>query len=198
MSTPRFLQAIPSYIRFTPAEAARKIRLLSRKIEDMGDDFSEAALVEYEIELTEAILKEREKPRHEASPTQRPIPATKTDSWRPLRPSKWPSDRLPQIDFWISDDTPILVLSDRWVLATDWELQWVIYRRSGKRWRAEGFPTCLGSLLWYLEHWVDHVTPEALAEVRSWPRGPFSKWRTSTIPPGDTAGTGQQQEKAIA
>ena len=185
MTTPIFIRDIPSYIRFTPAEAARKIKLLSRKIEDMGDQFSEAALAEHEIELTEAILRDRENAVREGSPIPKPVPTVAPASCTGLRPGKWPSEELPRVEFWTSEDTPILVLSDRWVLATDWELQWVLYRRKGKQWRAQVFPTSLGSLLWNLEH--TDVSPEALATVRSWPKGHFSRWRTSICSHGNGA-----------
>ncbi len=46
-------------------------------------------------------------------------------------------------------DRPLFSLSPRRILATDDELQWVVYERRGKSWRAVAFPTIKETLVRY-------------------------------------------------
>lgn len=177
---PVFVRDIPSYIRFSPAEASAKIALLNAYIRAVGDSFSEAALVDYEEEVTKAIVKARKKAVRDESKLPSPIPPPRAASCTGKIARK-PLSRAPlSVPNWSAQDTPILRLSDRWVLATDWELQWVLYSRKGQQWRAQYFPTSTQSLLWYLQHEVPDCDPEALATIRGWPRGHFNRWRIAT------------------
>jgi hypothetical protein len=55
----------------------------------------------------------------------------------------------PVIDgaIWTPSDRPLFALRPRWHLATDDELQWIVYRLAGGQWRAVSFPTTRKSLL---------------------------------------------------
>src|SRR5262245_18227378 len=91
------------------------------------------------------------------------------------------SKRLPEADFegapWQSSDVPIVKLRDRWILATDLELQWIVYRRTRPdRWTATCFPSRKETVLRALRERVsdkygtyEGVDSNALAEIQSWP-----------------------------
>jgi hypothetical protein len=63
-------------------------------------------------------------------------------------PSTAPAAR-PTIDgaIWTPTDRPLFGLRPRWHLATDDELQWVVYRLAGGQWRAASYPTTRTALL---------------------------------------------------
>lgn len=168
-----------SYVRFSPEEVAHKIRLLNEYIHALGDGFSQEKLEEREREVNREILASRASPKgplHEAPPLPVPRPTSGTASCRPPEPEKQPLNGLSGVKNWTAADIPLLWLSDRWLLATDGELQWVLYRRQGSRWVAEVFPTHTDNLIWHLSR-VPDLDPEALAKIRGWPRGHFNQWR---------------------
>ena len=88
---------------------------------------------------------------------------------------------------WTPSDPPLFRLRDRWHLATDDALQWVLYRRRGQQWHAVSFPTTQAALLAMIRHHaasregtLDGIDPAALTTIRGWPDGPFRRWLAST------------------
>ena len=77
-------------------------------------------------------------------------------------------------------------------MATDDELQWVVYRLAGGQWRASSFPTTRASILRTLRERVadsyasfDGIDPAALTTIQAFPDH-FGDWlrqqeRTTTV-----------------
>ena len=114
-----------------------------------------------------------------ASPAPTPPPTRKRPPHTPKRGSK----RLVQGTPWRAPDTPLFPLRDGWHLATDRELQWIVYRRRGSRWVAFGFPTSKAAVWMYLREYVsdrfgtlEGVDPAAVSVIRSWPGHLFRHW----------------------
>ena len=136
-----FIRDIPSYITFKGEDLATKIKRMSEYIRELGDSFTEDKLVDFEKTINIEIWE-----RHGRSKRLPYQPPTETASCRPLKPLGTYLNRLPLVEFegakWRSTDRPFLKLADRWILATDDELQWIIYKREKKdRWEAVKFPT---------------------------------------------------------
>jgi hypothetical protein len=71
-------------------------------------------------------------------------------------------------------------VGERVILATDDELQWVFYRRQGKKWRAYAFPTTMATverrLRWAERDWGTVILPGVREAVAAFP-GHFSRWK---------------------
>ena len=72
-------------------------------------------------------------------------------------------------------DTPILQLNDRWRIAHDGEVQWVLQERKGKAsrkssgWRGRSFNRRRHALERSIREHTDSVDPAALAIIAEWP-----------------------------
>ena len=76
-------------------------------------------------------------------------------------------------------DTPILNLTPRWRIATDFDLQWILQRREGKEWHGVYYCTTRKGLLRVIREEIGTLdTPEgkiALDGVSTWPEH-FVDW----------------------
>lgn len=162
---------IPSYITFEGDDLAYKSERMSEYIRELGDNFTEEKLVDFEAAINIEILGP-----HGGSKLLPHQPPIETASWGPLKPLGAYLYRLPLVEFegakWRSPDRPFLKLADRWILASDDELQWIIYNREDKaRWRAVKFPTAKESLIRFLRD-KEIPIPDTLA---TWPDH-YSNW----------------------
>lgn len=107
-----------------------------------------------------------------------PPPKPKTPPRTPRKPGKRMVSGAP----WPSSDVPLFSLRRGWHLATDYDLQWIVYRRRGARWVAFCFPSHTAGIFSNLREYAsdrygtfDGLDPAAMATIRSWqPR--FSDW----------------------
>jgi hypothetical protein len=77
-------------------------------------------------------------------PPRRSAKLSRANAGLPARQSK---RRLIEGVPWLPSDRPLFRLRDRWWLATDDQLQWVLYRLRGQQWQAVSFPTTRKALL---------------------------------------------------
>ena len=68
-----------------------------------------------------------------------------------------------------SGDMPLLPLSDRWRVAHDGRLQWIVEQRRGRRWRGRRFHVERDALLRSIAEMCGPVEPAAVATIRAWP-----------------------------
>lgn len=167
-----FVRDIPSYITFKGEDLATKIKRMSEYIRELGDSFTEDKLISFEIEISGP---------HGHSKLLPHQPPNETASWGPLKALEHHLNWLPEVAFegakWRSSDRPFLKLADRWILASDDELQWVVYNREDKvRWRAVRFPTSRDTLVMFLRD--KHLAIPN--EIHSWPDH-YSKWLEEQI-----------------
>jgi hypothetical protein len=146
---PRNPRPIPRYVRLTPPQIAAKITALIRYVEEHGRQ----APPEFEAQLTASVI-QAAKPTadtlpdpstNEPGPAPQPVPAL--GKGMTAAPSLDPSKIGPPVvdmegaELRPKTDRPLLKLRDGWLMATDYELQWQVYHRRGKRWVAITFPT---------------------------------------------------------
>jgi hypothetical protein len=72
------------------------------------------------------------------------------------------SQRRPRGDF------PIIAINDRWRIADDGAIQWIIQRRAGKTWRGDKFLNVRKHLLTWLRR-LEILTSEVEVEVMKLP-----------------------------
>ena len=102
------------------------------------------------------------------SETGETLPEVPQDSFRGSRRPPKPSQTLFDGDVWTPTDRPLFAIGKGWVLATDDALQWIVYRRQGKRWTAVRFHCEQGALLRSIKEKIEDPYPEALAKIQSW------------------------------
>ena len=162
----------PSYVRLTPEKTRNKISLLCQYIRDRGVE----GLEDYEEAVTESL----NRGVHGPSPVYTPHPPHETPSCTTQNGLDRPSKRLSSVDLegsdWKSKDRAFLKFTDRWLLASDDELQWVLYHRKGSQWKAARFPTTRETLLTAIRERIpEGISPEALQQIQSWPDA-FRHW----------------------
>ena len=76
-------------------------------------------------------------------------------------------------------DKPILTLTPRWRVATDYDLQWVLQRRRGKKWEGVHYCTTRRAVQRLIREEIGTLgTPEgetALDALSTWPEA-FADW----------------------
>lgn len=156
----------PSYIRLPPEKVRIKISLMCRYIREYGVE----GLEDYEWYLTWKL----NKGVHESSELYPYQGTPSPNSCTPPKGFYAYSSPLPSVDLerakWSSKDIPLFNLTNRWLLATDYECQWIIYHRRGTQWKAVVFPTSTETLLRLIRDNIPKgINPEVLAEIKSWP-----------------------------
>ena len=66
-------------------------------------------------------------------------------------------------------DIPILSLNDRWRVAHDGQLQWILQKREGGSWYGKLFPCSRSSLVRSIAERCGDLDIDVLATIEEWP-----------------------------